>query len=144
MNAITGGKHKPQNQSPLGGLASSLLGGQHGGQTSHSSNSSGSIGGLAGQLMGSFLDSGGKPQQQQQQPPSQQSGGGGGFMSFLGGHHGSSVKFANAFGSCYMLIDSAEPEQRLRIFHRRAKFKQWRLLGPGPTSIIPSARAAYV
>ena len=142
MNAISGGKHKPQNQSPLAGLASSLLGGQHGGQTSHSNNSSGGIGGLGGQLIGSFLDSGGKPQQQQQQPPSQQSGGG--FMSFLGGHHGSSVKFANLFGSCYMLIDSAEPEQQLRIFHRRAKFKQWRLLGPGPTSIISGARTACV
>lgn len=98
MNAIMGGKHKPQNQSPLVGLASSLMGGQHGGQTSHSnsgSGGSGGFGGIAGQLVGSFLDGGGKPQQQQQQqqPPSQQSGGG--FMSFLGGHHGSSVSLAN-------------------------------------------------
>ena len=142
MNAISGGKHKPQNQSPLVGLASSLLGGQHGGQTSHSNNSSGGIGGLAGQLVGSFLDSGGKPQQQQQQPPSSQSGGG--FMSFFGGQHGSSVYFANLFGSCHMLIDSAGPEQQLRIFNRRAKFKQWRLLRTGSTSVIPSARTACV
>ena len=142
MNAISGGKHKPQNQSPLVGLASSLLGGQHGGQTSHSNNSSGGIGGLAGQLVGSFLDSGGKPQQQQQQPPSQQSGGG--FMSFFGGQHGSSVNIANLFGSCYMLIKLAEPEQQLRIFHQRAKFKQWRLLSTGSTSVISSARTACI
>lgn len=95
MNAITGGKHKPQNQSPLVGLACSVLGGSHGGQTSNSSGGSGGIGGMAGQLVGSFLDGGGKPQQQQQQqPPSQQSGGG--FMSFLGGHHGSAVSLANS------------------------------------------------
>lgn len=110
MNAITGGKHKPQNQSPLVGLASSLLGGQHSTQTPQSSGGSGGFGGIAGQLVGSFFDSGGKPQQQQQQqpPPSQQSSGG--FMSFLGGHHGSSVPFASLCRCRYMLIGFAEPE----------------------------------
>lgn len=111
MNAITGGKHKPQNQSPLVGLATSLLGGQHGAQTPQTSGGSGSFGGIAGQLVGSFLDGGGKPQQQQQQqqPPSQQSGGG--LMSFFGGHHGSSVSLAT-FSSCrYVRIDFAESEQ---------------------------------
>lgn len=108
MNAITGGKHKPQNQSPLVGLASSLLGGQHGGQSSHSGSGSGGIGGIAGQLMGSFLDGGGKPQQQQQQPPSQQSGGG--FVGLFGGHHGSSVSIANFCRCCCVLIGYAESE----------------------------------
>ena len=108
MNAITGGKHKPQNQSPLVGLASSLLGGQHGSQTSHSSGGSGSFGGIAGQLVGSFFDSSGKPQQQQQQqqPANQQSSGG--FMSFLGGHHGSSVCAANLYRCRCTLIEFAE------------------------------------
>lgn len=92
MNAVTGGKQKPQNQSGLGGLASSFLGGQG----SHASGGSGGSGGLTGQLLGSLLG-GGKPHNQQQ---SQQSGshgipssGGpqqGGLMGFLGGH-GSSV-----------------------------------------------------
>ena len=107
MNAITGGKHKPQNQSPLLGLASSLLGGQHGGQSSHSSGGSGSIGGMAGQLVGSFFDSGGKPQQQQQQQ--QQTAGqhsSGGFMNFLGGHHGSSVRAKHLCWYCFTLIRS--------------------------------------
>ena len=114
MNAITGGKHKPQNQSPLVGLASSLLGGQHGGQTPHSGSGSGGIGGITGQLVGSFLDSGGKPQQQQQQQPSSQQSGGG-FMSLFGGHHGSSVCLASFSHRRYMLIDIAESEQQLRV-----------------------------
>ncbi len=97
MNAITGGKHKPQNSSGLGGLASSFLGG--GSQGGHSGSGSGSgggsgggFGGLAGQLVGSLLD-GGKPSKPQQQQSSQQSSSGqsGGLMGFLGGHHGSSV-----------------------------------------------------
>lgn len=143
MNAITGGKHKPQNQSPLAGLASSLLGGQHGGQTSHSSGSSGGIGGMAGQLVGSFFDSGGKPQQQQQQQPaSQQSGGG--FMSFLGGHHGSSVCVADTFSCSYMLIRSAESEQQLWVLVTRAKLKHRWLFSPSSSSIIPAARPAWV
>ncbi|KAL8690423.1 MAG: hypothetical protein Q9218_004123 [Villophora microphyllina] len=92
-----GGKHgKPQNQSGLGGLASSFLGGQgsHG-----SSGHGGSGGGLAGQLIGGLLG-GGKPHNQQQPQPSQHSttpggygssSGGhqqGGLGSFFGGHHG--------------------------------------------------------
>lgn len=89
-----GGKqHKPQNQSGLGGLASSLLGGQnsHGGGGHGGSGHSGS-GGLAGQLVGGLL--GGK-QHNQQSGQSQHGGHGqGGFMgmaSGLLGHHGSSV-----------------------------------------------------
>ena len=92
MNAITGGKHKPQNQSGLGGIASSFLGGQG----SQSGSGSGGSSGLTGQLLGSLLG-GSKPHNQQ---PSQQSGshgipssGGqqqGGLMGFFGGH-GSSV-----------------------------------------------------
>ena len=142
MNAITGGKHKPQNQSPLAGLASSLLVGQHGGQTSHSGSGSGGIGGIAGQLVGSFLDGGGKPQQQQQQPSSNSSGGG--FMSFLGGHHGSSAGLANSCLYCYVLIDFAEPEQRLWILFRWAKLKQRWLLSASSTGIIPGARPAWI
>lgn len=98
MNAITGGKHKPQNQSGLGGLASSLLGGGNN-KPSQGSSGSGGLGGIAGQLVGSMFAE--KPSAQQQQA-SQSSGGyggssnggqqgGGGLMSFLGGHHGSSV-----------------------------------------------------
>ena len=146
MNAITGGKHKPQNQSPLVGLASSLLGGQHGGQTAQPSAGSGGIGGIAGQLVGSFLDSGGKPQQQQQQqqqqqPPSQQSGGG--FMSFLGGHHGSSASLATLRRYRYILIEFAEPEQQLRILFRRTKLKQQWIFSPSSTSFLPSAGSAW-
>ena len=146
MNAITGGKHKPQNQSPLVGLASSLLGGQHSGQTSQSSGGSGGIGGIAGQLVGSFLDSGGKPQQQQQQqqqqPPSQQSGGG--FMSFLGGHHGSSASLASLCRCRYILIDFAEPEQQLWVLFRRAKLKQRWLFSPSSTGFISGAGSAWI
>lgn len=143
MNAITGGKHKPQNPSPLAGLASSLLGGQHGGQTSHSSGSSGGIGGIAGQLVGSFFDSGGKPQQQQQQQPgSQQSGGG--LMSFLGGHHGSSVCVTDGLKRSYMLIWSAEPEQQLWVLIRRAKLKHRWLFSPSSASVIPAAKPAWI
>lgn len=145
MNALTGGKHKPQNQSPLAGLASSLLGGQHGGQTSQSSAGSGGVGGIAGQLVGSFLDSGGKPQQQQQQqqqPPSQQSGGG--FMSFLSGHHGSSASLATLCRCRYVLIDFAEPEQQLRVLFRRTKLKQRWLFSPSTTSFLPGAGSAWI
>ena len=106
INAITGGKHKPQNQSPLVGLASSLLGGQHGGQSSHSSGGSGSIGGMAGQLVGSFFDSGGKPQQQQQQQSAASQQSGGGFLNFLGGHHGSSVRATHLCWCRFTLIRS--------------------------------------
>lgn len=100
MNAVGGKQNKPQNQSGLGGLASSFLGGQgsHGGG-GHGSGG----GGLAGQLVGSFLG-GGKPHDQQ--PSSQGSGGHGGSSGghgqgglmglasgFLGGHHGTSVRW---------------------------------------------------
>ena len=104
MNALTGGK-KPQNQSGLGGLASSFLGGSgsHGGG---SSSGGGGLSHIAGQIVGSLF-SDGKPNNQQQQQQQQQSshqsdgyggsssggqgggGGGGGLMDFLGGHHGS-------------------------------------------------------
>lgn len=143
MNAISGGKHRPQNQSPLVGLASSLLGGQHGGQASHSNSGSGGIGGIAGQLVGSFFDSSGKPQQQQQQQPaSQQSGGG--FMSFLGGHHGSSVCAAGFCRPRCTLISFAESEQQLRVFIRRAKLKYWWLFSPSSTSVVSGARPAWI
>ena len=102
MNAITGGKNKPQNQSGLGGLASSFLGGQSSQGSGHGSGSNGgsggggsggSFGGLAGQLVGSFLDSGKPTPAQQQQQAQQTSSGGhhGGFLGFLGGHSSVSV-----------------------------------------------------
>ncbi len=143
MNALTGGKHKPQNQSPLVGLASSLLGGQHGGQTSQSSSGSGGFGGIAGQLVGSFFDSGGKPQQQQQQQSANQQSGGG-FMSFLGGHSNSSVYPANPCRCRHMLIDIAESEQQLRVLIQRAKLKYWWLFSPSSTSVIPGTRPAWI
>ena len=107
MNAVTGGKQsKPQKQSGLGGLASSLLGGS----SSHGSSGQGS-GGLAGQLVGSLLG-GGKPPKQHQsghQPSSTgeylgssaghgQSGLMGMASSFLGGQHGASVYLENSLG----------------------------------------------
>lgn len=141
MNAITGGKHKPQNQSPFVGLSNSLLGGQHGGQTSHSNDGSGGIGGFAGKLVGSFLDGGGKPQQQQQQPPSQQSGGG--FMSFLGGHHDSLVSLTNLNRCYYMPIDFVESKQQLWVLWW-AKLKQRWLFSPSSTSDLPGAGPARI
>jgi len=88
-----GGNHnKPQNQSGLGGFASSLLGGQG----SHGGNGQGGSGGLAGQLVGGLL--GGKPHNQQSGQGQGQSGahGQGGLMGmasgFLGGRHGSGVR----------------------------------------------------
>ena len=143
MNALTGGKHKPQNQSPLVGLASSLLGGQHGGQTSQSSSGSGGFGGIAGQLVGSFFDSGGKPQQQQQQQPANQQSGGG-FMSFLGGHSSSSVCPANQCRCRYMLIDIAESEQQLRVLIQRTKLQYRWLFSPSSTSIVPGTGPAWI
>lgn len=97
LNAVTGGKqNKPQKQSGIGGLASSLLGGQG----SHGGGHQGGGGGIAGQLMGSLLG-GGKPHNQSQS--SQQPGGPGGHggstsgltgiaSGFVGGHHGSAVR----------------------------------------------------
>jgi hypothetical protein len=101
VNAAGGGKHKPQKQSGLTGLASSLLGGQG----SHGSGSHSGGGGIAGQLVGSLLG-GGKPHGHQssgQHSGSSGAHGGsssgghgqGGLMgmasSFLGGHQSSSV-----------------------------------------------------
>lgn len=86
-----GGNHnKPQNQSGLGGFASSLLGGQG----SHGGNGQGGSGGLAGQLVGGLL--GGKPHNQQSGQGQSGGHGQGGLMGmasgFLGGHHGSGVR----------------------------------------------------
>lgn len=96
VNAATGGKHnKTQKQSGLGGLASSLLGGQG----SHGSGGhSGGSGGIAGQLVGSLLG-GGKPQHSgaggghggSSSGASHQGGLMGMASSFLGGHQSSSV-----------------------------------------------------
>ena len=120
INAITGGKVKPQNQSGLGGLASSFLGGQssHGGG---SSSGGGGIGGPIGHLVGSlFAD---KPNNQHQQSnSSQQSGGyggstpaggqhGGGMMGFLGGHHGSSVSTVDCEPHMTLLTCVGQSEQ---------------------------------
>lgn len=97
MNAVSGKQNKPQNQSGLGGLASSFLGGQgsHGGGGGGHGNGGG---GLAGQLVGSFLG-GSKPHDQQSAGHGGSSSGGhgqGGLMGlasgFLGGHHGASVR----------------------------------------------------
>lgn len=103
LNAVTGGKqNKPQKQSGIGGIASSLLGGQG----SHGGGGHQGGGGIAGQLMGSLLG-GGKPHNQNQS--SQQPGGSGGHggstsgahdhggltgiaSGFLGSHHGSAVR----------------------------------------------------
>ena len=108
-----GGKNKPQNQSGLSGLASSLLGGGHNKPTSQSG--SGGIGGLAGQLVGSMFAE--KPHAQQQQPQSSGYGGssgsgqqgGGGLMGFLGGHHGSSVRIDGYFWKQFKLMPFQEP-----------------------------------
>lgn len=95
VNAATGGKHKPQKQSGLTGIASSFLGGQG----SHGSGGhSGGGGGIAGQLVGSLLG-GGKPQHSgaggghggSSSGQHQQGGLMGMASSFLGGHQGSSV-----------------------------------------------------
>ncbi|KAI4146371.1 MAG: hypothetical protein L6R39_003477, partial [Caloplaca ligustica] len=100
-NAIPGKHNKPhQSQSGLGGLATSLLGGQgsHGGGA-HGGGGHGGGGGLAGQLIGGILG-GGKPHSQQHAQHSSASGGygnpagghqPGGLGSFFGGHHGTSV-----------------------------------------------------
>ena len=98
LNAATGGKHKPQKQSGLGGLASSFLGGQG----SHGSGGhSGGGGGIAGQLVGSLLG-GGKPQHSStsgghagsSSGTSHQGGLVGMASSFLGGHQGPSVRYS--------------------------------------------------
>lgn len=110
-SALGGKKPNKQNQSGLGGLASSFLGG---GQGSHGGGSGGhggsgggtgggtggGFGGLAGQLAGSLL-AGGKPNKPQQQQSGGGHGGGGGLMGFLGGHHGSSV--SNSRPDCVRL-----------------------------------------
>ena len=124
INAITGGKIKPQNQSGFGSLASSFLGGQSshgGGSSSGGGGGGGGIGGPIGHLVGSLFSD--KPNSQQQQPhSSQQSGGyggpasaggqhgGGGMMGFLGGHHGSSVSTADRepYITLLMCVEQAE------------------------------------
>ena len=92
MNAAGGKQNKPQNQTGLGGLASSFLGGQgsHGGGGGGHGNGGG---GLAGQLVGSFLG-GGKPQEQQHSNQGSGGHGQGGLMGLASGflgHHGASV-----------------------------------------------------
>ena len=123
INAITGGKHKPQNQSGLSSIASSILGGQssHGGGGSSSGGGGGGIGGPIGHLVGSlFAD---KPNSQNQQShSSQQSSGyggsgsagaqqGGGLTGFLGGHHGSSVSTADREPHITLLMCIKQSEQ---------------------------------
>ena len=122
INAITGGKIKPQNQSGLGSLASSFLGGQssHSGGSSSGGGGGGGIGGPIGHLVGSlFAD---KPNNQDQQShSSQQSSGyggsasagghqGGGMMGFFGGHHGSSVSTAICEQCVTLLMCVEQPE----------------------------------
>lgn len=128
INAITGGKIKPQNQSGLGSLASSFLGGQssHGGGGSSGGGGGGGIGGPIGHLVGSFFAD--KPNNQHQQSnSSQQSSGyggstpgggqhgggqhGGGMMGFLGGHHGSSVSTADREPHLTLLTCVGQSEQ---------------------------------
>lgn len=130
LNAATGGKHKPQKQSGLTGIASSFLGGQG----SHGSGGhSGGGGGIAGQLVGSLLG-GGKPHGQQSSAQHSGAGGGsagahqqGGLIGlasgFLGGHPGSTV--------CYLSIQSfsvlivIEPEYQLRLLGQPTWFRWW-------------------
>ena len=122
INAITGGKIKPQNQSGLGSLASSFLSGQssHSGGSSSGGGGGGGIGGPIGHLVGSlFAD---KPNSQDQQShSSQQSSGyggsasagghqGGGVMGFFGGHHGSSVSTTACERCVTLLIYVEQPE----------------------------------
>ena len=135
INAITGGKVKPQNQSGLGSLASSFLGGQsnHGGGGS----SGGGIGGPIGHLVGSlFAD---KPNSQNQQShANQQSGGyggsgstggqqGGGMMGFLGSHHGSSVSTVDRepYVTLLMCVEQSEQQFWLLVYRSRV---EWRIL----------------
>ncbi|KAL8867238.1 MAG: hypothetical protein Q9174_005792, partial [Haloplaca sp. 1 TL-2023] len=91
-NAVSGKHGKPQNQSGLGGLASSFLGGQ--GSHGSGGHGGGGSGGLAGQLIGGLLG-GGKPHHQPQSSAGQHSGtsgGSGGYGSSSGGHgHGAGL-----------------------------------------------------
>ncbi len=120
MNAMGGNHNKPQNQSGLGGLASSLLGGQG----SHGGNGQGGSGGLAGQLVGGLLG-GGKPHNQQsgQGQGQGQSGGHGqgGLMGmasgFLGGHHGSGVRQVPSWNSAADSFLGLQ-QQLWLLFHR--------------------------
>ena len=94
MNALLN-SNKPHGQgqqsqnSGLGGLAQSFLGGSHNNSSGHAGGSSSGAGGLVGQLAGSLLG-GSKPHNQQQQQQQQSSGshsGGGMLGNFLGGHN---------------------------------------------------------
>ncbi|KAF2156094.1 hypothetical protein K461DRAFT_291047 [Myriangium duriaei CBS 260.36] len=86
MNALLGGGNKPQGgqQSGLGGIASSLLGG---GSSSHGNQGHGSSGGGLGQLAGSLLGGGSnKPNQGGSSSGSKPSSGGGLLGGLFGGH----------------------------------------------------------
>jgi len=92
MNALLN-SNKPHGQgqqsqnSGLGGLAQSFLGGSHNNSSGHAGGSSSGAGGLVGQLAGSLLG-GSKPHNQQQQQQSSGSHSGGGMLgNFLGGHN---------------------------------------------------------
>lgn len=139
INAITGGKIKPQNQSGLGSLASSFLGGQnsHSGGGSSGGGGGSGIGGSLGHLVGGlFAD---KPNNQQQQSHSnQQSSGyggsgsagaqqGGGMMGFLGSHHGSSVSTADRepYVTLLMCVEQSEQQFWLLVYRSRV---EWRIL----------------
>ena len=148
LNAITGGKIKPQNQSGLGSLASSFLGGQssHGGGSSSSGGGGGGgIGGPLGHLVGSlFAD---KPNNQNQQShSSQQPGGyggsasavghqGGGMMGFLGGHHGSSVSTAARERCVTLLMCIEQSEQQFWVLVYRSRV-EWRILRASSSSYL--------
>ncbi len=139
INAITGGKVKPQNQSGLGSLASSFLGGQssHGGGGSSGGGGGGGIGGPIGHLVGSLFTD--KPNSQNQQSHSnQQSSGyggsgsaggqqGGGMMGFFGGHHGSSVSTADREPHITLLMCVEQLEQQFWLLVYRSRV-EWRIL----------------
>ena len=155
MNAITGGKVKPQNQSGLGGLANSFLSGSssHGGGSSNSAGGgTGGIGGPIGSLVGSlFADKPNNQQQQSQahQQPSSQGGTsstgghqGGGLMGFLGGNHGAStVRTANMMPYLSQLMHFTQPEQQLWLLVHRSSI-ECRLLRATATGILQTASAA--
>ena len=107
-NLLLGKSSNHGNQSGIGGLAASFLGGGQGSQ-SQSSTSHGS-GGLVGQLAGSLLGGGdSKPYGQSGQSSGsgsshQQSGLTGLAAGMLGGHHGSVRRLEEPLKSCQILI----------------------------------------
>ena len=143
MNAIGGKQHKPQNQSGLGGFASSLLGGQgsHGGS---GQGGGGGSGGLAGQLVGGLLG-GGKPHNQQSTSQASGGHGQGGLMGmasgFLGGHHSSSVSLVRLLKR---LTDRfLGLKQQLRLLFYRPRDQQQRLLGRSSPCGLPTVWATF-